>query len=291
MKILVIGSGGQVGFELMRAPWSAGTTLVGMPHAQLDITDGAAVEHALAAETGDLVINAAGFTAVDRAEVEPDQAFAVNRDGAGNLAAACARMGVPMIHLSTDYVFDGTKPDPYLEEDLVSPINVYGASKAAGEDAVRSRLSRHLILRTSWVYGAHGRNFVKTMLRLARSQKEIRVVDDQIGCPTAAADLAGAIGRLAGMLSGRSSWGTYHLCGGGATTWFDFARHILAISYTDTDQPVVRAVGSREFGAPARRPENSRLECRRIDRQFGIACPPWEASLARVLPEIVASLT
>src|SRR5262249_37434443 len=282
MRVLVIGSDGQVGFELMRASWLPGTIIMGAPHAQIDITDDHAVERVIGASGCDLVINAAAYTAVDRAEIEQALAFAVNRDGAGHVAAACAIIGVPLIHLSTDYVFDGSKRDAYVEDDAVSPINVYGASKAAGEDAVRSCLPRHLILRTSWVYGTRGNNFVKTMLRLARQRKDIAVVGDQTGSPTAAADLAGAITNIVGKAAEVSrAWVPYHLCGAGATTWDEFARRIFILSSTDADTaPVVRPISSQEFAALARRPANSRLDCRRISEIFGVACPSWDASLA-----------
>jgi dTDP-4-dehydrorhamnose reductase len=292
MRVLVIGSGGQVGFELMRASWPAGTSITGVEHAQLDIVDASAVEQVVALANCDLVINVAGYTAVDRAETEPDQAFAVNRDGAGNVAAACVRTGAPLIHLSTDYVFDGTKRDAYVEDDPVSPINVYGASKAAGEENVRRRWARHLLLRTSWVYGAHGRNFVKTMLRLARDRSEIPVVNDQTGSPTAAVDLAKAITQIAGKLAqGENAWGTYHVCGSGATTWYDFAQRIFALRNPGAGAvPTVRPISALEFAAPARRPTNSRFDCRRIAARLGVACPPWEVTLARVFPEIEANL-
>ncbi|MGE0118367.1 MAG: dTDP-4-dehydrorhamnose reductase [Dongiaceae bacterium] len=292
MRILVIGSGGQVGTELMRTPWPPGTEVVGLPHSQLDITDATAVERAIRAAGCDLVVNAAGYTAVDRAESEAQAAFAVNRDGAAHVAAASASAGVPLIHLSTDYVFDGTKRGPYVEDDPVAPINVYGASKAAGEADVRRCAPRHIILRASWVYGAHGHNFVKTMLRLGRERREIRVVDDQTGSPTAAADLAVGIAKIAGKLPTLAEpWGTYHLCGAGATTWYEFARRIFELrSHSDT-APVVRPTSSADFAAAAGRPANSRLDCRRIEAVFGVTCPPWQASLARVLPDIEASPT
>jgi len=293
MRVLVLGSGGQLGFELMRTTWPRGTTIAGVTHAKIDITDDGAVERLIGAADCDLVLNAAAYTAVDRAEAEPAQAFAVNRDGAGHVATACARVGTALIHLSTDYVFDGTKRGAYVEDDPISPINVYGASKAAGEDAVRASLPRHLILRTSWVYGAHGQNFVKTMLRLARQREDIAVVDDQTGSPTAAPDLAAAIVHIFERLFGLvDPWGTYHLCGAGTVTWHGFAHAILSLRKAGTGaRPVLRPISSREFAAPARRPSNSRLDCRRVAEVFGVACPPWHTSLARLLPEIEANLT
>jgi dTDP-4-dehydrorhamnose reductase len=292
MRILVIGSGGQLGFELMRAAWPAAWSISGLSHGDLDIADSAAVSRALSASYCDLAINAAGYTAVDRAEGDSSAAFAVNRDGAAHVAEACARTGIPLLHLSTDYVFDGTKRDAYVEDDPVGPINVYGASKEAGEDEVRRRSARHLILRTSWLYGVHGHNFVKTMLRLGSERPELRVVDDQLGSPTAAADLAASIVQISQRVATASpAWGTYHLCGAGATTWYEFARRIFELCTPGRHAaPKLRPISSDEFDAPARRPSNSRLDCGRIQRMFGVACPPWETSLARQLPEIEASL-
>lgn len=281
-----------MGFELMRASWPKAMRVAGLSHSELDITDAAAVDRAVRSSRSSLIVNVAALTAVDRTESDAATAFAVNCDGAAHVAEACARAGVPLIHLSTDYVFDGTKREPYVEDDPVSPINVYGASKAAGEELVRRGWRQHIILRTSWVYGAHGTNFVKTMLRLGRERRDLRVVNDQTGNPTAATDLAAAITQIAGKLaSGTNAWGTYHLCGAGAVTWYDFARHIFALRHADRDQPpIVRPTTSREFAAPARRPANSRLDCRRIGSVFGVGCPPWEVSLARLLPEIEQGL-
>lgn len=291
MRVLVLGSGGQLGFELMRAVWPAGWSVDGLSHGELDITNPDAVGRTVRPSRYGVVVNAAAYTAVDRAESDPAGAFAVNRDGAAHVAEACAKSGIPLMHLSTDYVFDGTKRDPYVEDDPMAPINIYGASKAAGEAEVARRMDRHIILRTSWIYGAHGSNFVKTMLRLGRERPELRVVNDQSGCPTAAADLATAIVRiLEQMITTGNPWGTYHLCGAGTTTWYGFARRIFALLSNDRAVPSIRPIASGEFAAPARRPANSRLDCRRTERVFGVACPPWEESLSRLLPEIEASL-
>jgi dTDP-4-dehydrorhamnose reductase len=292
MRILVIGSGGQVGFELMRTSWAQGSRVSGISHNEIDVTDAAAVDSVLRSSRFSLVINAAAYTAVDRAEGDAQTAFAVNCDGAAHVAAASAHAGIPLIHLSTDYVFDGAKREPYVENDPVAPLNVYGASKAAGEDEVRRRADRHIIIRTSWVYGAHGRNFVKTMLRLGRQRREIRVVDDQIGSPTSAADLASSIAQICARLAMTADrWGTYHLSAEGATSWYGFAQRIFALRTNPEDGPILRPVSSAEFAAPARRPADSRLDCRRIGGAFGVACPPWQVGLARALPEIEASLT
>ena len=193
MKIVVFGAGGQIGREVCRAAWPPGHTILPLDRKAVDITKSAAVGAMLTRETPDLAINLAAYTAVDRAESEPDQAWAVNCAGAAHIAAACGENATPLIHLSTDYVFDGRKTEPYREDDAVGPLGVYGRSKEAGERAVRAALAQHVILRTAWVFGAHGANFVKTMLRLAAERPVLRVVADQRGCPTAAADIAAAL--------------------------------------------------------------------------------------------------
>ena len=197
MKILVLGTSGQVGHALMRASWPANAAVAGLARPAVDMADPGSLDRVMAEHAPDLVVNATAYTAVDKAESERDTAFAINRDGPAHLAAACAARGAALIHISTDYVFDGSKPAPYVEDDPVAPVNAYGASKEAGEAAVRSLAPRHVILRTSWVYAAHGANFVKTMLRLGRERPELGVVADQIGAPTAADDIASAIVRIA----------------------------------------------------------------------------------------------
>src|SRR5690606_4610767 len=226
IMILVTGAGGQVGRELLRIGTARGARIVGLARTELDVSDADAVHAALAAHRPTLVVNAAAFTTVDRAEADPGAALAANRDGPAHLADACAALDIPLIHLSTDYVFDGTKREPYTEDDATNPLNVYGASKLAGEDEVRTRLRRHVILRTSWVFSAHGHNFVRTMLRLAQQSPALSVVADQRGCPTPAIHLAVAILDIARQLEwGRDdAWGTYHLTGRGETTWYAFAQ-------------------------------------------------------------------
>ena len=218
--ILVFGANGQVGFELMRTAWGPGQIPVGLTRADGDVTDAQAVAAAMATHRPALVVNASAYTAVDKAESEPDAAFAVNRDGPANLARACAAAGVPLIHISTDYVFDGTsKTEPWREDDPVAPQGVYAAGKLAGEEAVQAALPDHVILRTAWVFGAHGHNFVKTMLRLARERDELRVVADQHGCPTPAAAIAAAIAAIAqARLTGGWTPGVFHFAGAPATT-------------------------------------------------------------------------
>lgn len=293
MKVLVLGTSGQVGTELMRAAWPTGTELVGLARPDVDMARPETVEAAVAQHAPDLVVNATAYTAVDKAESDRDAAFAVNRDGPGRLAAACAARGVPLIHISTDYVFDGTKPAPYTEHDPVAPLGVYGASKEAGEAAVRAVLPQHVILRTSWVYAAHGANFVKTMLRFGREREEMRVVADQHGAPTAAFDIAAAIVAIAARIAagdGNVPWGTYHFTGTGETTWHGFAERIFQRLEAATGRrPRLLAIATADYPTPARRPANSRLDVTRIRAAFGIEAPRWEDSLDRVLDELLSS--
>src|SRR5712691_6405024 len=221
MKLLVLGAGGQVGHELCRRAWPAGH----------------------------------GIAAFDRAESEPDIAWASNCTGPANLAVACHDAAIPLIHLSTDYVFDGSKLGAYREDDPVEPLGVYGKSKEAGDQAVRGVLAHHVILRTAWVYSAHGRNFVKTMLRLAGERPVLRVVADQIGSPTSAADIAAAIAAIAQQLNaGNRSWGTYHFAGGGAVTWHGFAEAIFELAAPRRGPPpLVEAIATADYPTPDRR--------------------------------------
>jgi len=285
--ILVTGAGGQVGRELLRVGAIRGVRILGLTRAELDVSDADAVHATLAAHRPTLVVNAAAFTAVDRAEAEPGAALAANRDGPAHLADACAALDIPLIHLSTDYVFDGTKREPYTEDDATNPLNVYGASKLAGEDEVRARLRRHIILRTSWVFSAHGHNFVRSMLRLAQQSPALSVVADQCGCPTPAVHLAVAILDIAEQLRwGRDdAWGTYHLTGRGETTWFGFAQAIFELlGRLGMDPlPAVRPVTLAEFHTPALRPAYSVLDCARIHATFGITARPWRSALFATL--------
>ncbi len=243
--LLVFGAEGQVGRELMLLAAARGVNAVGFSRAEADITDVDSIARLIAGSRPRIVVNCAAFTAVDKAEAEPDLAFAVNAAGAGVLAAAADRAGVPILHLSTDYVFDGSKAGAYAEEDAVAPLGVYGRSKAEGEALVR-RVPRHVILRTAWVYGAHGGNFLKTMLRLAAERDRLRVVADQRGCPTGTRDLAEAILAVDAALGGEGAetagklYGTYHLAGQGVTTWHAFAAAIVAAQapYTNKRPPV-----------------------------------------------------
>lgn len=292
MNVLIFGRIGQLGTELARRPWAPGTGLVFYDRDEVDVGDAAAVRAAIAATPCGLVINASAYTAVDKAESEPAAAFAVNRDGPAAMAAACAAKGIPLFHVSTDYVFDGSKPTPYVETDPIAPLGVYGRSKAEGEAAVRQACPRHVILRTAWVYAAHGANFVRTMLRLAAERPELRVVADQHGNPTAAADIAAALHMLAERF-GRGedlAWGTYHFTGQGETTWHGFAQRIIDLAAPTTGKrPVVRAITTAEYPLPAPRPANSRLDCGRMAAAFGITARPWPEALAEVVAELLAN--
>jgi dTDP-4-dehydrorhamnose reductase len=290
-KILVIGGIGQVGHELARAPWPTGLAAEFVERDQLDLGHPAKVGPAIAAMWPRIVINAGAYTAVDQAEAERDAAFAVNRDGPAALAEACREIGAALIHFSTDYVFDGSKPSPYAEDDSVNPLSVYGASKAAGDAAIAERLDRHVILRTSWVYSAVGHNFVKTMLRLGAERDELRIVDDQHGAPTAAAELArAAIHIAAALASGQDGgFGIFNFAGAGATTWCGFARAIFAGAAERGEKVPLRVqpIATEDYPLPAPRPRNSRLDCARIAGAYGLIAKPWRDSLSDCLDELI----
>jgi len=287
MRVLVIGANGQLGWELCRRGGEQGFDIVALDLPGFDITDLSGVKKGLNQAGASLVINAAAYTAVDQAESEPELAFAVNQDGPAHLASSCAEVGIPLIHMSTDYVFDGSKKGPYLETDPVSPLGLYGKSKAAGETEVREHLQEHIILRTAWLYGARGNNFVKTMLRLGRNKEVLRVVADQYGCPTYAADLAEAILGIAAQIGEGYDvmWGTYHYCGKGVTTWHGFAEKIFDLAKKHDTFMVrkVMPVTTAEYPTPAKRPKNSVLGCSLITKHFGISPRPWRASLTDMI--------
>lgn len=286
--ILVFGGNGQVGQEIARASAQRNVPLIALTRAQADIADRAAVEDAIERHRPSLVVNAAGYTKVDLAETEVEAARQGNETGPAIIGAACAANGTPLVHLSTDYVFDGTKQGAYVEDDPVAPVGSYGRSKAAGEAAVRAANPLHVILRVSWIYGEFGQNFLKTILRLAATRDELRIVADQRGCPTSTRDLTGAILSIAPRLCARDSvWGTYHFAGSGVTTWHGFASRIVAAQAPLTGRsPRVTAITTAEYPTPARRPANSELDCSRFARTFGLRGRPWteEAdALTRIL--------
>jgi dTDP-4-dehydrorhamnose reductase len=292
MKVVIFGANGQLGRELMEDANAYGFEAMGLDIETLDIADRASVEGAVSDNLPAMVINAAAYTAVDQAESDAARAFAVNRDGAAHLAAACAQTKIPLIHVSTDFVFDGQKGAPYVETDAVAPLSVYGLSKSEGEARIRSILEEHIIVRTAWLYSKWGKNFVKTMLRLGREREILSVVDDQRGCPTHAADLARAILAIAVRVGEKHvSWGTYHYCGGGETSWHGFAVRIFELARRREVFQVkeVKPIKASEYPSPARRPAYSVLDCSQIKRVFGISAPPWTESLAQMMDGLYAA--
>jgi dTDP-4-dehydrorhamnose reductase len=291
-RIFIAGEHGQVAQALGRAYKLRSDNVAMVGRSSISVTNASDLLSAVMAFNPGFVINAAGYTAVDKAEDDKEAAFAVNRDGAGFVAAAAKAAGVPVIHLSTDYVFDGGKQAPYRETDPTNPLNVYGESKLAGEIAVASSTSNYVILRTSWVCSPIGHNFVKTMLRLARDRDEITVVDDQWGCPTFAADLAAVIISIGDKLVSADDssrlCGIYHAAGAGETTWYRFAREIMAQSAAKGGPACrVRAIASSEYPTRAKRPAYSCLDCSKIKRVFDISPPRWQISLQACLDLLI----
>ena len=286
MRILVAGRSGQAGTCLAERAGSAPDleiVVAGRP--ELDIEQGGTLARIVAAAKPDVVVNAAAYTAVDRAETDEDRAFAVNVTGAGNLAKAAAAVGAPIIHLSTDYVFDGRKPEPYVETDPTNPQGAYGRSKLAGESAVAGAHPRHVILRTAWLYSPFGANFVKTMLRLAETRDEIRVVDDQRGNPTYVPDLTGAIiaiaRRLAATPQAPDICGLFNLAAPETASWCGFAGEIMTASQAAGGRAArIVPIPTSQYPTPVNRPANSRLDCRKIQAVYGIRLPKRAASLA-----------
>lgn len=283
MRVLVFGQTGQVATELARqATADIAMTCLGRDRA--DLSDLAACAAAVAASDADVVINAAAYTAVDKAESEEELATAINGAAPGAMAAACAARGIPFLHVSTDYVFDGSGTQPWQPDDATGPLGAYGRSKLAGEQAVRAAGGAHAIMRTSWVFSAHGANFVKTMLRLGAEREKLTIVADQIGGPTAAGDIAAALlGMARAFHAGQGPTGTYHFSGAPDVSWADFAREIFAqagLTCTVEDIP------TSAYPTPARRPGNSRMDCTGLTRDFGIKRPDWRASLASVMSDL-----
>ncbi|MFC3322091.1 dTDP-4-dehydrorhamnose reductase [Mesorhizobium cantuariense] len=296
MRLVVTGREGQVAASLLEAGQArAGVEVIAIGRPELDLAKPDTVIEAIAAAKPDIVVSAAAYTAVDQAEDEPDLAFAVNAVGAGKVAEAATRLGVPVIHLSTDYVFDGSAPGAYVETDATAPRSVYGASKLAGEQAVASANPRHLILRTAWVYSPFGKNFVKTMLRLAADRDEIAVVADQWGNPTSALDIADAILHAAAQLHGNKSFGAsgiYHLAGTGEASWSGFARHILDTSRAfGGPHARVRDIATADYPTKARRPANSRLSSAKFAAVFNWNAPDWRQSTEAVVHKLLVGRT
>jgi dTDP-4-dehydrorhamnose reductase len=291
MNLLIIGSKGQLGSELVGNCKRNHFSFLGLDLPEFDITDTSQVEKTLADFKPSIIINASGYTKVDEAETEPKIAFSVNSDGPANLAVSCNKFRIPVIHVSTDYVFDGTKGQPYFESDPVSPLGIYGKSKEEGENKIRSIIKQHIILRTSWLYGLNGNNFVKTMLRLGKEKEIIKVVSDQFGCPTSATDLAETVVNISKQISGnhKFSWGTYHYCGHGVTTWYKFAKTIFEIAnhYQNYKVSSVRAITTAQYPTRAKRPAFSALDCSLVKKHFGINTKPWQESLKKTIKRIL----
>lgn len=291
MKILVTGAMGQVGAELIQQGPNRGYEMLATDIEDLDITNQEAVNAYVAEHKPNLIINAAAYTAVDKAESESELVFSINCDGAKHLAIACNEANIPLFHISTDYVFDGAKDDAYSESDIPNPQSVYGKSKLKGDLAIEAALEEHLILRTSWVFSDRGRNFVKTMLRLGSEQEELRIVSDQRGCPTEAASIAQVLLNLVHRLNEGEhfAWGTYHYCGQPPTAWQHFSEAIFEQAEKLSliqHQPSIHPITTEEFHAAAPRPKNASLNCSKITNELGITPPDWRVGLENTLKRI-----
>ncbi|TWC79674.1 dTDP-4-dehydrorhamnose reductase [Rhizobium sp. SJZ105] len=286
MRLAVTGKNGQV-VSALQALAGPDLEIVALGRPELDLARPDTVFKALRDAKPDVVVSAAAYTAVDKAESEPDIAFAVNRDGAKAVARAANEIGVPVIHISTDYVFDGTKTTAYVENDPTGPASVYGRSKLEGEQAVSESTDNYAVLRTAWVYSEYGSNFVKTMLRLSESRDEINVVADQFGCPTSANDIAIAIVSIAKRLATDPSAhlrGVFHMSGTGETNWAGFAKQIFAFSAENGGKSiVVNDITTAQYPTPAQRPTNSRLDCCKLEEVYGIRLPEWQTSTRAVM--------
>jgi len=276
-NILLFGRDGQLGRALF-APLSTLGTVTALGRTEADFNDPEMVRATIRDLQPQVIVNAAAYTAVDRAESEPQIAMTTNAVSVGVLGEAAARIGARVIHYSTDYVFDGEKAAPYVEADAPAPLNVYGESKLAGENALLGAGADAIILRTSWVYAAGGRNFVHSMLRIGRERNQVRVVDDQIGAPTSAEDLAAATVEL--LSGGKWQRGLYHATSTGETSWAGFARAIFTLAELPT---LVVPISTADYSTPARRPRNSRLNCEKLQRDFAVHLPDWRTSLARAI--------
>lgn len=287
MRVLITGAAGQVGHELLQSVPS-GFKVLGMGSSELDITNATRVDAVITSERPHLIINAAAYTAVDKAEDDSAAAYAVNSEGIANLGLAAARNHIPVLHISTDYVFDGNTSKSYSETDATDPQGVYGASKLAGEHCLIAENPRHIILRTSWVFGSHGHNFVKTMLRLGCERGSLSVVSDQTGCPTSAASIATALWHIAECYrdEGSLKWGVYHFCGGPSCTWYEFAQEIFQqaslLGLLDS-RPTLNAIKTEDYSTRAKRPSWSVLDCAKILTEFAIERSDWRADLSVML--------
>jgi dTDP-4-dehydrorhamnose reductase len=285
LKILLTGSRGQVGQALINANHHFSHALIACDRQILDISDVLQVKKAINHHQPDAVINAAGYTAVDKAESEKELAYSVNETGAKNLAQICENLRIPLFHLSTDYIFDGKKMGAYQEDDVPAPLNVYGESKWLGEQAIRENCEKHCILRISWMFSEHGNNFVKTMLRLMQEREELRMVNDQTGCPTYAGDVAHTLLSMCDQ----QHWGTYHYCGLPATTWYGFANiiHDKAKKFLTLRVKNIYPITSADYAMPAKRPQNSVLNCQKFIKTFGIQQTLWRNGLINVIKRVM----
>ena len=291
MRVLVTGCRGQVGSEVARALEGV-AEVVAHDRATLDLEDAAAVAARVREARPDAIVNAAAYTAVDRAETDEARAHAVNAVAPGVMAEEARKLGALLVHFSTDYVFDGTKPGAYVEDDATAPLGAYGRTKLAGERAIAQAGCDHLVLRTSWVYGPHGSNFMLTMLRLAATREELRIVDDQRGAPTSSLQLARLTRELLAPGEGvdreslarlRARTGIYHATAAGETTWFGFAQAIFAAAPAGTRRPRLVPIPTKDYPTPARRPANSVLSNARLAAAFGARIPPWREGLGEAL--------
>ena len=289
-KILLLGKDGQVGWELQRALAPLGL-LTAVNRSECDLADPAQVQAVLERVEPEVIVNAAAYTAVDQAEADQATARRINVDAVAELALYAREMGSLLVHYSTDYVFDGSKAEAYVEDDLTNPLSVYGRTKLDGEHRIRDALCRHLIFRTSWVYAARGGNFARTMLRLASERAALNVIDDQIGAPTSAELIADVTAyALRDVLSGRAPGGTYHLAAAGETSWYGYAKFVTERARTQGLPLALAADGLKpipasEYPLPAKRPQNSRLSTQLLERSFALKMPQWEDGVARVLDE------
>lgn len=293
MRIAVTGRGGQLANAMLeRAAGMPDVTLLAFVRAAFDLTKPEAMLPELRKVRPDIIVNAAAYTAVDKAESEPELAMAVNGAGAGAVAAAASALGVPIVQISTDYVFDGAKPTPYVEGDPTGPLNAYGRSKLAGEQAVAAANPDHAVLRTSWVYAGEGKNFLRTMLTLAETRPELRIVADQHGAPGYAPDLADAVLKVCRNLlaapDDKSLRGIFHMTGGGEASWAEFAEAIFAGSAARGGPAAkVASIPSTDYPTPAARPRNSRLDCGKLARAHGVTLPDWRDGLERCLDRVL----
>ena len=292
MKILLLGKNGQVGWQLQRALAPLGEIVaLERKDAGGDLADPQGLAAAVRAAKPQVIVNAAAYTAVDKAESEPQLARLINTEAPAALAREAAASGALLVHYSTDYVFDGSGSAPWQESDATGPLNVYGATKLAGEQAIAASGCAHLTFRTSWVYAAHGDNFIKTMLRLAATRERLTVIDDQKGAPTGAELIADVTAHaISQTLQQPAKAGLYHLTAAGEASWFDYAQYVLALARPQgvkTAAGGVQPIASSQYPAAARRPLNSRLDTRRLQAVFGLTLPHWQAGVARVLEEII----